>query len=185
MNVKCIVLLALMAVACKRAPNESESPRSTVQNDLVGVWDATISLVHPYPLEPDSPTARAVCGTLGLVDNHGRVDRGVESNQPMQIGVYDLALSRIGLEWSGEVAFPIAVAGSERGRDSASRPGADDSVHIVLNPGGQEQIVLLGRHDARGIEGAWTAQSARGTASGAFSLRPHTIGRERQQVCEG
>lgn len=184
MIAKFIVLLVIVSVGCRRPQNEGQSSSSAGANNLVGLWDAALSLAHPYPLEPDSPTARSVCGTLGFVDNHGRIDGGTES-EPLQIGVYDLALTRIGLEWRGEPAFPVAVASGGAAPDSSSRAEAGDSVRIVLNPGSDERIVLLGRYDARRIEGEWTAQSARGTASGAFSLRPHSIRRDASQRCEG
>jgi len=68
---------------------------------------------------------------------------------------------------------PAAAMQAAAMADSA----ATDSVAIVLNPDSQERILLLGRYQANGIDGDWTAQSARGTATGSFSLRPHLTGR--------
>ena len=179
---KCVVLLVFMSVACGHPPSDGRASSIGGANDLVGLWDATLSLVHHYPLEPGPPTARSVCGTLGFVENRGRVDSDTEST-PRQIGVYDLALTRIGLEWRGEPAFPVAVAVSGSGTDSSGRAQTGDSVRIVLNPGSDERIVLLGRFVTAGIDGEWTAQSARGTASGAFALRPHCTRRDAPQIC--
>ena len=182
MTVKSLVLFLLLSVACRRVP-ESRSQEHADASDLVGVWDATMSLFQPYPLERNAPGAREVCGTLGFVENHGRVDGATESDAPLQIGVYDIALKRIGLEWNGEPAFPVAVASRTLGYDSVRRSGAGDAIRIVLNPGSDERIVLLGWLDPRGIEGEWTAQSARGTASGIFSMHPHSSGRSSRQPC--
>jgi len=87
------------------------------------------------------------------------------------MGVYDLDLSLLGLNWLGDDSFPTAVATSV---DDYSEPvsGVSDSVAIVLNPGSQERIVLLGRQRVDGIRGRWTAQSSRGTAADHFPLRP-------------
>ena len=183
MTVKSLILLLLLSVACRKVSEKSPSRDHAETSELVGVWDATMSLAQPYPLEPDAPAAREVCGTLGFVENQGRVHGGTDSDTPLQIGVYDLALKRIGLEWNGEPAFPAAVASRALGYDSVGRLGAGDSLRIVLNPGGGERIVLLGRFEARGIEGEWTAQSARGTAGGVFSMRPHSVGREAPGRC--
>ena len=177
---KPLVLLLLLSVACRRVSEKSPSRGQAETSELVGVWDATMSLAQPYPLEPDAPAAREVCGTVGFVENHGRVGGGTDSDTPLQVGVYDLALKRIGLEWNGEPAFPAAVASRALGDDSVRRLGAGDSLRIVLNPGSEERIVLLGRYEGREIEGEWTAQSARGTAGGAFSMRPHA---ERLSDC--
>jgi hypothetical protein len=183
MTVRSLILLLVVSVACRRVSEKSTLRGHAETNELVGVWDATMTLAQPYPLEPDAPGAREVCGTLGFVENHGRVAGSTDSDTPLQIGVYDLVLKRIGLEWNGEPAFPVALASRGLGDNSARRSGAGDSVRIVLNPGSEERIVLLGRHDLRGIEGEWTAQSARGTAGGAFSMRPHSVGREAPGRC--
>lgn len=183
MILKSIALLVLSLAACGRAPKEARLAEGTAVNDLVGAWDATMSLTQPYPLEPDAPGAREVCGTIGFVQNHGRVAGDSESDKPMQLGVYDIALRRIGLEWNGETAFPAALASSGLGDDGISRAAARDSVRIVLNPGSNERIVLLGSYDGGKIEGGWTARSARGTATGSFSMHPHSNGRYPPQDC--
>jgi hypothetical protein len=94
------------------------------------------------------------------------------------LGVYDLDLTLLGLDWLGDNSFPEAVATSV---DDFRAPlnAVRDSVVIVLNPGSQERIVLLGRYGAENIRGAWTAQSSRGTASGSFSLTPHVNARNQ------
>ena len=153
MTVKSLILFLLLSVACTRVPEKSPLRGHAETSELVGVWDATMSLAQPYPLEPDAPGAREVCGTLGFVENHGRVDGGTDSDTPLQIGVYDLALKRIGLEWNGEPAFPVALASRGLGDDSARRSGPGDSVRIVLNPESEERIVLLGRYEGRGNRG--------------------------------
>ena len=87
----------------------------------------------------------------------------VTDNSP-HVGVYDLNLTLLGLDWLDDSSFPTVVATAvEDVRDAASR--VSDSVVIVLNPGSTERIVLLGRYDVDGIRGKWTAQSSRGTAS--------------------
>jgi hypothetical protein len=98
------------------------------------------------------------------------------------VGVYDLDLSLLGLNWLGDDSFPAAVATSV---DDYRAPvnGVSDSVAIVLNPGSRERIVLLGRYSIGEIRGRWTAQSSRGTASGSFSLSPHVVARNQSPSC--
>jgi hypothetical protein len=97
------------------------------------------------------------------------------------IGVYDLDLSALGLDWLGENAFPAALV-SEVRPDTAG-PTTPDTVAIVLNPGSPERIILLGRYDVQGIAGKWTAQSSRGTAAGSFSLTRHDNARDLSPAC--
>jgi hypothetical protein len=91
------------------------------------------------------------------------------------LGVYDLDLRRIGLNWLGDNSFPEAVASSSRRAEPRATSAERDSVTIVLNPGSSERIILVGQHHPAGIDGKWVAQSARGTATGSFSLRPHAV----------
>jgi hypothetical protein len=112
-----------------------------------------------------------ICGTIGFVDNHHLI--AADAPPPAGIGVYDLDLSRLGLNWIADEAFPEAIATSVDANDMENV--RRDSVTIVLNPGSTERIILLGRHDGPGIAGEWRAQSLRGTATGQFSLLPHGI----------
>jgi hypothetical protein len=161
-----IVLLAACSggSAAVIANNERESNRQ-----LTGAWDATLSLARPYPLAFNAPPARRICGTIGFVEGRALADDGgnYESN-----GVYRLDLGRLGLDWLDDSRYPIALARQPMSAKADS--AAADSIAIVLNPDSQERILLLGRYDAGEIDGDWTAQSARGTASGSFSLRPHS-----------
>jgi len=113
-----------------------------------------------------------ICGTIGFVDNHrpGQDDATA-------VGVYDLDLERLGLGWMGEDTFPAALVSLPANADVSASRISGDSITIVLNPGSSERIILLGRREAAGVDGEWVAQSARGTASGSFSLRPHDSAR--------
>jgi hypothetical protein len=107
-----------------------------------------------------------VCGTIGFVDDmtSSEVDVDRQAN-----AVYSIPLSRIGLDWLNDSKFPSAIAHrSETGSRSTA-----DSVVIILNPESREHIELRGVRTTAEIDGKWTAQSARGTASGEFKLRPH------------
>jgi hypothetical protein len=172
--------LALALVACeggahgKRLALETPSDQS-----LVGTWDAKLSLTRPYQLELHEPAIKRICGTIGFVENHYAT--AATDNSP-HMGVYDLNLTLLGLDWLDDRSFPTAVATTVGdSREAASR--VSDSVAIVLNPGSAERIVLLGRYDVDGIKGEWTAQSSRGTASGSFSLTPHLNARDQSPRC--
>jgi len=170
LSVRALVLLSA-ALACGGVQRETQvAADSLAGQSLVGAWDASLSLTRPYPLGLTQPAARRICGTIGFVENH-RVTASDADGVP-SVGVYDLDLSQLGLDWLKENSFPTAVASEPRDpRARVSRPA--DSVTIVLNPGSSERIVLLGRYDVAGIDGDWVAQSARGTATGSFSLRHH------------
>lgn len=176
MNARALVLTILLAAcsggsAAVIADNKRESSRQ-----LTGAWDATLSLARPYPLAFNSSPARRICGTIGFVDGRALANNGAayESN-----GVYRLDLTRLGLDWLDDSKYPVALA--RQAVMAAADSTAADSVTIVLNPDSQERILLLGRYDADGIDGDWTAQSARGTATGSFSLRPHSPGSDTRR----
>jgi hypothetical protein len=176
---RCALMLALAGAACGGGSPETRFALETqpAQN-LVGAWDATISLVRPYQLGLHEPPAKRICGTIGFVENHRGLAGPDRTGDSPHLGVYDLDLALLGLDWRGDNAFPEAVATSVD--DFRAPPNAvGDSVAIVLNPGSQERIVLLGRYGVENIKGGWTAQSSRGTASGSFSLTPHVNPRNR------
>jgi len=168
--VKSRVLLVLLASAACGTSHPDAS--ATGESDrLVGVWDAKLSLTNPYPLGPDRIEARQVCGAIGFVEYRHARDEPLIAGGGSTIGVYDLELQRLGLEWRGENSLPTAFGND--GSQARSRASAVDSIAIELNPGSDERIVLLGVYQAGGIVGDWSARSARGMASGAFSMRPH------------
>jgi hypothetical protein len=176
-------VLALAIVACGGGPAERRFALDAQPGQsLVGAWDAKLSLSRPYQLELHEPAAKWICGTIGFVANHYARSGSVLAGNPAHMGVYDLDLSLLGLDWLGDNSFPTAVAS---GVDAYTGPAslAHDSVRIVLNPGGQERIILRGRFDLAGISGAWIAQSSRGTASGSFSLTPHVNARAQSPSC--
>ena len=167
-------LLAVLVLAAGCRSEESNGdPRTEAPGDqtMVGAWDAQLSLTSAYQLAARAPAARVICGTIGFVDNRHGPDprrRGVD------IGVYDLDLSRLGLNWIADNSYPAAVASTAHQSRATTR---GDSVTIVLNPGSSERIVLSGTRDALGVAGDWLAQSQRGTATGRFALKPHSLAR--------
>lgn len=172
--------LALALAACEGvAPEKRLAVETRAGQSLVGAWDAKLSLTRPYQLEPHEPATKQICGTIGFVENHYAT--AATDNSP-HVGVYDLNLTLLGLDWLDDSSFPTAVATSVNDFRAPAR-GVFDSVAIVLNPGSAERIVLLGRYDVAGIRGQWTAQSSRGTASGSFSLTPHFNARDRSPLC--
>ena len=176
-------LIVVAIAACGGESADGRFARGTQPGQSpVGTWDATLSLSQPYQLQLHEPVTRRICGTIGFVENRaGRSASDLTDNTP-HMGVYDLNLSLLGLDWLGDKSFPTAVA--TPGEPYASAAGTlRDSVRIVLNPGGQERIVLRGRYDLAGIRGAWTAQSSRGTASGSFWLTPHVNARAQSRSC--
>jgi hypothetical protein len=176
-------LIVLAIVACGGGSADRRFARETQPGQSpVGTWDAKLSLSQPYQLELHEPVARRICGTIGFVENRSARSASVLTDNPPHMGVYDLNLSLLGLDWLGDQSFPAAVAIPVEAYASAART-VRDSVRIVLNPGGQERIVLLGRYDLAGISGAWTAQSSRGTASGSFWLTPHVNARAQSRSC--
>ena len=163
----------LTAVGCDRSRGARIIHDAQAEASLVGTWDANLSLTHAYQLGSGKPAARRICGTIGFVGNRGA--GGSATRGAPDVGVYDLDLARLGLDWRDDDSFPTAlVPQPAQGPVHLDKSGRDsDSVTIVLNPGSSERIVLLGRYEAKGIDGDWQAQSARGTARGSFSLRPH------------
>lgn len=166
------LVLTLTLFACGGARRENRMvPDTLAVETLVGAWDAQLSLKRPYQLGLSDPVARRICGTMGFVENHYATADATDGAP--SVGVYDLDLSRLGLDWLNTTAFPTAVASDAGDVRARVNERSGDSVTIILNPGSSERIVLLGRYNAAGIDGDWVAQSVRGTASGAFSLRPH------------
>jgi len=125
-----------------------------------------MTLEHPYPLGFSSPPARQVWGTIAFVDDMTSSDVDVDHHAN---AVYSIPLSRIGLDWLDDSKFPSAIAQ----RPETDSRSTSDSVAIILNPESRERIQLRGLRRTGEIDGTWTAQSARGAASGEFKLRPH------------
>ena len=176
-------LIVLAIVACGGGSPDRRLARDTQpRQSPVGTWDAKLSLSQPYQLELHEPVTRRICGTIGFVENRSARSTSVLTDNPPHMGVYDLNLSLLGLDWLGDQSFPAAVATAAEPYASAAMT-VRDSVRIVLNPGGPERIVLRGRYDLAGISGAWTAQSSRGTASGSFWLTPHVSARAQSRSC--
>lgn len=171
-----IVVLAL--AACRDSKPQGSASGNELSRSLVGAWDASLSLSKPYPLGLHEPTAQRICGTIAFAEDHHQVTAAGDDSS-LDRGVYDLNLSNLGLDWLDDPPFPIAVAKLSGERQKAG--SSTDLLKIVLNPGSAERIVLLGRYDASGIDGRWTAQSARGTAAGSFSLTPHA---SRRSTCD-
>jgi hypothetical protein len=175
--------LVIVAVACTEARSANTSGDDAIAGKLVGAWDATMTLDRSYPLQPHSSEARTICGTISVIENRTKNASAEEVVSATQLGVYDLPLSRIGLEWNDKASFPTAVVNTVSTSSYASSTGATDSVRIVLNPGREERIVLSGRYEPSRIQGVWTAQSARGTANGSFSMRPHISANVARRSC--
>lgn len=178
---RCVSMLFLTVAACGAGSPERRFETQPPKN-LVGAWDAQLSLDRPYQLELHEPAVKRICGTIGFVVNHYASSGSPAADDSKHVGVYDLDLSLLGLNWLGDDSFPAAVATSV---DDHRAPvgGVSDSVSIVLNPGSRERIVLLGRYSIGEIRGRWTAQSSRGTASGSFSLSPHVKARNQSPSC--
>jgi len=175
------ILLALVIAGCGSGAHDSRFALGGERGTrLVGTWDAALVLTRPYQLELHAPGVKRICGTMAFVDNHFARVELTPRDSPQQLGVYDLDLSLLGLRWLGEDSFPSAVTTPIVGQ--RDRVTASDSVMIVLNPGSQERVVLLGRYARGGVTGDWTAQSSRGTAAGSFLLSPHDKSR-RTSVC--
>jgi hypothetical protein len=180
---RCAPILALAIAACGAGSPETRFALETQPaKNLVGAWDATLSLVRPYQLELHEPAAKRICGTIAFVANHHARGGSSQTGDSTRLGVYDMDLARLGLDWLGDDGFPEAVATFV---DDYGAPvnTVGDSVAIVLNPGSQERIVLLGRYDVEDIRGGWTAQSSRGTAGGSFSMTPHVGARNQSPSC--
>jgi len=165
--------LLIILVACSEGRSASAGRDAPAAGKLVGVWDATMKVERPYPLQLQPSQVTAICGAIGLIENGTRSASAEDVASATQLGVYDLPLSQIGLEWSGKAAFPAAAASITGPATDTSPASGSDSVRILLNPGSEERIILSGRYESGGIQGTWTAQSARGTANGSFSMRPH------------
>jgi hypothetical protein len=172
---RCTLALVIALTACGGSNTEKRLALDTHSGqNLVGAWDAQLLLSRSYQLELHEPTTKRICGTIGFVENH--YARALTDGSP-HVGVYDLDLAQFGLNWRDDDSFPSAIATRV---DDLRRPRSlvGDSVAIVLNPGSSERIVLLGRYDVAGINGRWTAQSSRGSASGFFALTPHVAARD-------
>jgi hypothetical protein len=175
--------LIMVSVACSEGRSANTGGDDAVARKLVGVWDATMSVERPYPLQLRSSEVRAICGTIGVVENRQKNASGEEVGSATQIGVYDLPLTQIGLEWNGIPAFPTVAVSTANARSFTAHKSTSDSVQVVLNPGSEERIVLSGLYGERGLQGTWIAQSARGTATGSFSMRPHVNSLLRSGEC--
>jgi len=160
------LFLILLLAGCADGSAAVLGQQRSTSRPLTGAWDLTLTLERPYPLGFVSPKARHLCGTIAFVAaDAGRDDPVIQSD-----GVYHIALKQFGLDWLDNDAFPTAIA---RQRQAKAGSLAADSVAITLSQNSREHIELRGTYRDIGFDGVWAAQSARGTATGRFSLRPH------------
>jgi len=178
-----VLALSFFLVGCGEGRSANRAGEDPAAGKLVGVWDATMKVERPYPLQLRPSQVTAICGAIGLIENGTKSASVEDIASATQLGVYDLPLSQIGLEWSGKAAFPAATASMTSSVTDASPASGSDSVRIVLNPGSEERIILSGRYGSGGIQGTWTARSARGTANGSFSMRPHARSQMQSRRC--
>jgi hypothetical protein len=174
--------LLIVLAACSEGRSANTAGEDPAARKLVGAWDATMKVERPYPLQLRPSQVTTICGTIAMIENRSKSASSEDIASATQLGVYDLPLSQIGLEWSGKAEFPAAT--SMTGPTTYTSPASEsDSVRIVLNPGSEERIILSGRYEPGGIQGTWTAQSARGTATGSFSMRPHARSQMQSGRC--
>lgn len=173
-----LLAASVVMLACASHEPLANAVADAAPEAMIGAWDVTLSLNHPYPIGLDEPRVRQICGTIGFVQNDHRSQSAFDSAP--NLGVYDLDLGRLGLNWLNDASFPAALVTRFEPAQAKGAAARGDSVRIVLNPGSREQILLEGRQNVDGIDGVWVAQSARGTASGLFSLRPHD---ETRRTC--
>lgn len=167
-------LLTGVFIACGTGAVNPSRVDDRLANELVGTWVTQLSLSQPYPLGPQSTDKQSICGMIGFVEDHTTAREDPSARETAVIGVYDLDLQRLGLNWLDEESLPIALAVA---RENPALPqGSQDSVSIVIKTGSDERITLLGRYNPSGIDGDWAAQSARGAASGVFSMRRLGVG---------
>jgi hypothetical protein len=76
---RCAPILALAIAACGAGSPETRFALETQPaTNLVGAWDATLSLVRPYQLELHEPGAKRIRGTIAFVASP--CNRRVESD---------------------------------------------------------------------------------------------------------
>ena len=166
---KLVFLLAGAFIACGTSASDPHPVDDALANDLVGTWVMRLSLSQPYSLGPQVTERQAICGTIGFVDDRSTGPEDASARNAALIGVYDLDLQRLGLNWLDDTSSPTASAIARR--SPTLFQGSQDSIRIVIKTGPEERITLLGRYDGSGIDGEWAAQSARGAASGGFSMQ--------------
>ncbi|HEV7387902.1 MAG TPA: hypothetical protein VGN73_04740, partial [Gemmatimonadaceae bacterium] len=120
-------VLVLALIACSGSGHGSRTPADTaLARSLTGAWDASLSLTRPYPLGVALPAAGRICGTIGFVENRSQNAGGQYGAE--SVGVYDLDLRRIGLDWLGDNSFPEAVASASRRAEPGATSTEGDSV---------------------------------------------------------
>lgn len=161
-----ISLVMVTGMACSSRTEPTAIVERLSSTALIGAWDVEMRLGASYALAPHPPSAQVICGTMGFV--HGAEVAGAGQPHPILIGVYDLPLGRLGLNWEESERFPVAN-GYVRPTHGAKSQWID-SIDVFLNPESSERIKLSGRRVGDAIVGRWSAESARGYASGSFQM---------------
>src|SRR5712691_7558122 len=82
-----------------RIAREAIRARDSAAKESRGAWDAQLSLHRPYQLELHEPAVKRICGTIGFVVNHYASSGSRAGDDSKHVGVYDLDLSLLGLNW--------------------------------------------------------------------------------------
>jgi hypothetical protein len=115
------------------------------------------------PLQLGSkPSATEVHGQIALLANRWVGGVYPQMLSPTCYGVYDLDFSPFGFDPRNRGHVPLALAGT----------GARDSVTVVLEPGpNQQSVVLRGVLAGDSVAGHWILEEFRGGATGRFVMR--------------
>lgn len=154
-----IVIVILLLTACGGAPVRRDGAAGDPRLD--GEWEIVLTISpSPFGREIRGTTGRAQ-GTVAFVPNRAGTAIPGFGGVPQELGTHDLGLAELLPEFSDGRALPMA-AGS----------GAGDSVHLVLQTGSGQPVVLHGTWRENEVTGEWMAHRRAGIdQEGRFTLR--------------
>lgn len=150
-----ILSMSVAVAACSR----NGPPSAASDGRLNGEWEIALTL-RPAP---GTRTADSVStlGTVAFVPNRAGARIAAFGGVPQQVGTHNLRLERLVPELDSRSLTPVAAGAS-----------SGDSVHLVLDPGTDEPILLRGIWRGAEVTGDWLIHRRAGIdREGRFSLR--------------
>ncbi len=150
-----ILSMSFVLAACGR-----EGPADAPSDGrLNGEWEIALS-VQPTAEGKDVDSA-STHGTVAFLPNRARARVAGFGGVPQQVGTHNLRLDRLAPDLDSRSATPIAAGSS-----------AGDSVHLVLDAGTDDPILLRGVWRGMEVTGVWLLHHRAGIdEEGRFSLR--------------
>lgn len=157
-----LVLCATTSIGCDPFHPALTAAEEKMGDQLAGEWTMRLTVVHSPVLDfGDHPVPSEVVGRISLLRNNSLDRRFTSIRIPIAYGIYDVDLTRFGLEPRERGKTPTVIAGRLK----------NDSIELILSPERDAgSLSLEGRIENGRITGSWWMTLRSSGGAGTFVL---------------